>query len=74
MDREQFVGWIADRFQERHCTPLARGEAVEMASSTLEGFEDMEGIKFGDPDFDWSADGASDLADEEIHAGWEAPE
>lgn len=70
-ERSQFVGWIADRFQERHYTPLPREEATTMAEACLEGFEEME-APFGHSDFDWSEDCAHDLADEEIHAGWES--
>lgn len=69
--RAQFVGWIADRFQERHSTPLPRGVAERLADACLESFEDIEAVKFGHPDHDWTADGAHALADEEIHAGWE---
>lgn len=68
--RDQFIGWIADRFQQRHSTPLPRDQALQEAAACLEGFEDME-KPFGHPDFDWSVDSAQDLADEEIHAGWE---
>lgn len=70
--REQFIGWIADRFQERHATPLDRATAESDAKSCLEGFEDMDQIEFGHPDYDWGSDGAHALADEEIHAGWES--
>lgn len=69
--REQFIGWMADRFQERHATPLDRMAAEADAKSCLESFEEMESVEFGHPDYDWGPDGASDLADEEIHAGWE---
>ena len=72
--REQFIGWIADRFQERHAPPLPRAEAVADAAAALEGFEVMSETKFGDPDFEWGddEDGSHAIADEEIHAGWEA--
>lgn len=69
--RDEFIGFIADRFQGRHATPLPRDEAVDLAKSTLEAFEDMES-PFGHPDFDWGEDGAHCIADEEIHAGWES--
>ncbi len=70
-DRAQFIGWIADRFQERHATPLPRDEAEQYAADCLEAVEDMDRVKFGHPDYDWGEDGAHALADEEIHAGWE---
>lgn len=68
--RAQFIGWIADRFQRRHAPPLQRDEALQMAADTLEAFEDME-APFGHPDYNWDEDGARDVADEEIAAGWE---
>jgi len=68
--RDQFIGWIADRFQKRHATPLPREEAVEIGRNCLEAFEDIE-VSFGTDGFDWGEDGAHCLADEEIHAGWE---
>ena len=71
-DRQQFIGWIADRFQERHATPLPRGEAEKYAADCLESFVDLDKIEFGHPDYDWGEDGAHAIADEEIHAGWEA--
>jgi hypothetical protein len=70
-ERLTFVGWIADRFQERHATPLPRDEAEGAADACLEAFEDME-VSFGHPDYDWNEDAAHILADEEIHAGWES--
>lgn len=70
-DKVMFIGWIADRFQERHYTPLPRAYAMDMAACALKGFEDME-APFGDPAYSWDQGGASDIADEEIHAGWEA--
>lgn len=73
-ERKQFVGWIADRFQQRHVTPLPREDALGMASACLEGFEEMEGMKFGDPAYSWGEDDAHAYADEEIHAGWESAE
>jgi len=72
VERVAFIGWIADRFQERHVPPLERDDAVEMAAGCLEAFEDMDGSAFGDPQYDWSEDAAHDMADEEIHAGWES--
>lgn len=71
MKREQFTGWIADRFQERHVAPLDRTEAEQMGAECLEAFEDMEALKFGQDDYAWDQDLAHALADEEIHAGWE---
>jgi hypothetical protein len=72
VERTQFVGWIADRFQQRHATPLAREEAESMAEACLAGFEDMDSIQFGDPSYSWGEDDAHDFADEEIYAGWES--
>jgi hypothetical protein len=72
VERVSFIGWIADRFQERHVPPLGRGEAIKMADGCLEAFEDMDGSAFGNPQYDWSKDAAHAIADEEIHAGWES--
>jgi hypothetical protein len=72
--RDRFVGFIADRFQERHATPLPRGEAEQMARDCLDAFLDMDKIEFGDGSYDWEDDGAHAIADEEIFAGWESAE
>lgn len=64
------MGWMADRFQERHATPLGRQEAERAAEGCLGFFEEVEG-PFGQSDYDWSQDGAHILADEEIDTCWE---
>jgi hypothetical protein len=69
-DRETFIGWIADRFQERHTPALPRGQALTMAGECLEGSEGMT-APFGDPEYAWDEAAAHDMADEEIFAGWE---
>jgi hypothetical protein len=66
----RFIGWIADRFQERHTPPLPRDDALAMAVHTLEWVE--EDTPFGDPRFDWGQEGARAVADEEI-SYWETP-
>jgi hypothetical protein len=63
-----FINRIAERFQEKHTPPLTRDRALAMAVGTLEWVE--EDGPFGDPRFDWSADGAVAVADEEI-SYWE---
>jgi len=68
--RYQFICWIADRFIEKHVTPLDQADALFMAAAALESSE--EDAKFGDPDYGWTEDDAHALADEEIIAGWES--
>lgn len=77
LDREAFIDAMHKRFNERSIEPVER----EYAVASLDAFLDMEGEKvdgvtvpmeFGHPDYDWSAMGASDLADEEV-ACWEFP-
>lgn len=58
-----FIYAIANRFQEKHHGPLDRAKAIEEAVATLDALEDGS-CRFGDPDFDWSAAGAQDVADE----------
>lgn len=69
-EREQFIGWIADRFIEKHATPLERAEAMKMAAACLEFTE--EEAPFGHSDYSWCEDDAHALADEEIATCWES--
>ena len=69
--RERFVGWIADRFQERHSTPLDRATALADAQICLEEYEAMGEVKFGDRRYSWGQGAARDIADDEIETGWE---
>lgn len=68
--RDQFIGWIADRFQQAHVPPLDRAGALRMATANLE-YNEAETMPFGHPDYDWSQDGAVSLADYEIDTCWE---
>ena len=67
--REEFVGWIADRFQEKHVPPLARDKALSMAEQCL-AYSEAD-APFGHPDYCWDRGGACDLADDEIETCWE---
>lgn len=66
----RFIGWIADRFQQRHVPPLSRDAALAMAVLCLDASEDQD--PFGHPDFAWDEDGAHAVADDEIESGWES--
>jgi len=68
--RDEFRGWIADRFIARHVPTLDRDEALNMAEAALSDTEYETG-DFGDPRYGWGEDDAHDIADEEIHNGWE---
>lgn len=74
LGRARFIGFIADRFQERHAPLLRRDEAESMAEGCLDAFLDMGKVNFGDPDFGWDEDGAHAVADEEIRSCWETVE
>lgn len=65
----QFIGWIADRFIEKHATPLDRDRAIAMAVACLDFTEDS--APFGHVDFAWTRDGAIEIADAEIDC-WES--
>jgi hypothetical protein len=69
-EREQFIGWIADRFIERHSTPVGRDQAMQLARANLEYNEGEDGA-FGHPDFSWTEADAHALADEEVSSCWE---
>lgn len=68
----QFIGWIADRFVEKHNPPLDRNKALAMAWATLDCAE-SDGCVFGHPGFDWARGGANALADEDIELWEPAP-
>lgn len=69
--REQFIGWIADRFIAKHATPLDRSVAISMARGTLECVESND-APFGHPDYGWAEEDARALADDEIESCWES--
>jgi exodeoxyribonuclease VIII len=73
----QFIGWIADRIQQRSerrflgiCWDrMPRGTALDIAENVYDAaiMEDA----WGDPSMSWDRDGAAELADEELRH-WEA--
>lgn len=67
--RVEFVGWIADHFQERHTPPLDREKALAMADETMAYQE--EDAPFGHPDYSWDRGGAKEIAQDEIDSTWE---
>lgn len=74
-----FIGWMADRYQERTARRLlglrlnrmSRAEAVDHARATFDAIPVDE--PFGAPRFAWDQDHAAELVDEELRH-WEAAE
>jgi hypothetical protein len=66
-----FINAIADRFQEMHVPSLSRDKALLLALVALADAETDLG-PINHPDFDWSLDGAREIADENIEH-WESP-
>jgi hypothetical protein len=59
--REQFIAWMAARFNERADAPM--DEAIKYAAQVLDG---ADGPAWGDPDFDQTEEGAREMADTDM--------
>lgn len=71
--REQFVGWMADRFIGCGGFKVEEREAaVRYADDCLKGDLELDEVEFGADDacWDWSEAGAHHLADEDMSL-WE---
>ncbi len=64
-----FIRTIAKRFMQRTRPRMDERDAFDMAISAVKEIGDP----FGDPAYDWSHDGARDIADEEM-SYWEPAE
>ena len=62
--REQFVGWMADRYVEM--TGAGRGEAAREADATLRFYCEMLETPFGDDRLDWMESDAHAIVDEAL--------
>lgn len=65
LEREPFTAAVAARLVGAGMAPTP---AAELAVALVADLLDFENIAFGAPGFDWTHDGARDLADFELHA------
>lgn len=65
-NEETFVALMADEFKRVRLCSL--DEALLMARSAFSTFKDLSGVDFGDPDYAWDADGAREIAREDLEA------
>jgi hypothetical protein len=61
---EEFVIWVADRFQAQ--SGLKGVEALEYAKSTVEVYLEDEKVEFGAPSHGWTRSIANDIADDDM--------
>lgn len=64
-----FLKTMTRRFIQRSRFQMSKDDAYELAISVLQSLKSL-GDSYGDPSYDWSHDGAREMADEEM-SYWE---